>query len=339
MTKNKRQFSLVLSKLTTNLPTNILFKLTMQKGILPFYHSISNKSLPHIKHLYKVKNAKQFESDLDFLLSHFNPIDLDTFLNADKLNRLSKPFFLLSFDDGLAEFYHIISPILLRKGIPAICFLNSEFVDNKNLFYRYKASLLIEEVTKNKTVTDKISRHFKNDKDFKTNILNLQYSNSYILDNIAKELHFNFDDFLLNEKPYLTTNQILELSLKGFHFGAHSVNHPLYNQIELNEQLSQTKDSINFIAKKFNPPFHTFSFPFTDYGVSEDFFSSLNNSTKIDATFGTAGLKKEKVANHFQRIPFELQNYSAKQLLNSELIYYLIKAPLGKNTIRRNKWK
>ena len=54
--------------------------------------------------------------------------------------------FLLTFDDGFREIYDIIAPILLDKGIPATFFISSGFLDNRELCYQHKASLLVEKV-------------------------------------------------------------------------------------------------------------------------------------------------------------------------------------------------
>jgi hypothetical protein len=40
-------------------------------------------------------------------------------------------------------------PILRRKGVPATVFVNSDFVDNQDLFFRFKAALIID---KNKSI-------------------------------------------------------------------------------------------------------------------------------------------------------------------------------------------
>ena len=129
------------------IPTSVLLKISKQKLILPVYHTISDEEMPHIKHLYPVKGVKSFIKDLEFLLKHYTPINYDEFSALYRNNESPrKPSFLLSFDDGLREFHDIISPILIKKGIPAICFLNSGFVDNKALFYRYKSSLIIEKL-------------------------------------------------------------------------------------------------------------------------------------------------------------------------------------------------
>ncbi|NND06758.1 MAG: hypothetical protein HKN87_10295, partial [Saprospiraceae bacterium] len=129
------------------IPTKILLKVCDQPLILPVYHLVSDEAPAHIKHLYQIKSIDEFEADLDYLLHHFQPLSLPELYDViTRKQRLDRPSFFLSFDDGLSEFYHIVAPILEEKELRAINFLNSSFIDNCALFYRYKVSLIIEKI-------------------------------------------------------------------------------------------------------------------------------------------------------------------------------------------------
>jgi peptidoglycan/xylan/chitin deacetylase (PgdA/CDA1 family) len=318
------------------IPTPFLQKLSGQKLILPLYHTISDKPLPHIRNLYQVKDTKAFINDLDFLLRNFNPIDYFTFKELSENNKKpAKPSFLLSFDDGLSEFHDVIAPILLQKGVPAICFLNSSFVDNKDLFYRYKASLLVENFKRNKQHEQVALQLLNEPRNVVQKLLSISYQEKNVLDEIAQKINFSFADFLVSESPYLTSNQIRSLIKLGFHFGGHSANHPEYQYINLEEQVNQTKESVRFVCERFALDYKIFAFPFTDYLVSGDFFRRLNKEKIADFTFGSAGLKADKSPRNFQRISLELANLSGRKIINAEFLYYLLKMPFGKNLIKR----
>ena len=327
--------------LASGLPTAQLLRWSGQQLVLPFYHAISDQKLPHIEHLYAVKSTKQFIKDLDQLLKHFTPIDLDEFQKL-KIERRepNQPSFLLSFDDGLREFHDVIAPVLLAKGIPAVCFLNSAFVDNQDLFFRYKASLLIGRLQADTALQNApevmawaAAREARGT--IAQKILSIKYDQRDTLDELAKLLEFSFDDFLKNQQPYLSTAQVERLIKQGFHFGAHSVDHPEYRLLPQAEQLKQTTASIAWVCDRFNLPYKVFSFPFTDYQVRQSFFDHIADKGIADLTFGGAGQKQEQVPFHFQRMPLELENLNARQIINAELLYYLLKQPLGKNLIRR----
>jgi peptidoglycan/xylan/chitin deacetylase (PgdA/CDA1 family) len=336
MAKIKNVIQSTLGKSASSLPVSALLKLTKQNAILPFYHSISDQPLAHIKHLYQVKSSKEFSADLDFLLQHFEPVDLKRFLELkSNPSKIQKPYFLLSFDDGLREVKEVIAPILKAKGIPAVCFLNSEFVDNEALFFRYKASLLLEEVSKSNSVRNAAKDFFQTE-DAVATLLAIRHNEQEQLNQFANYIGYSFTDFLKNEQPYLNKAEILDLKQQGFDFGAHSANHPEYQYLPLEEQLWQTEESLNYLKKEIGVELLSFSFPFTDFGVTKEFFTALNQAEQIAATFGCAGMKEDSVANHFQRIAFEEKGHTGKELLHAEMLYYLMKQPVGKNKINRS---
>jgi peptidoglycan/xylan/chitin deacetylase (PgdA/CDA1 family) len=310
--------------LTRPLSFRLLSRCIGHRLIAPFYHTVSDVTLPHIRHLYNVKTVRAFEDDLDFLLKHYSPIDFHELPTALEGKNHGKPPMLLSFDDGLREFYDPIAPLLLRKGIPAICFLNSGFLDNKDLFFRYKVSLLIDRLSELPGVTA-------------TQLLNIRYDNRTALDGLANSIDLDFTGFLQQQQPYLTSEQVTTLIHKGFHFGAHSVDHPEYRFLDLQEQLRQTTRSVETISNKFGLGYRLFSFPFTDFGVTNRFFEVVLKEKKIaDYSFGCAGLKTEIHPRHLQRIPMETNNLTAEETLRKEFLYFCLKIPFDKNRIRRS---
>ncbi len=291
-----------------------LIQKTGHNIILPFYHLVSDIAPLHIKHLYQPRSIQRFKEDLDFLLKNYEAISLTQLIELSKSEqKIDKNYFHLSFDDGLNEFYSIVAPILKEKNIPASVFLNSDFIDNKGLFYRFKASLLYEKLK------DKA-------------LLNMSYQDIDKLNALAVKNNIDFDTYLLDKQPYLESVQIKELIKEGFTFGAHSMDHPLYKDLTKEQQLIQTKESIEIITTQFNLDYRVFSFPFTDDGVGSTFFKQIENS--IDLTFGCAGIKDDSVKNHLQRIPME-QNKAAKDIIKEEYLYYLMKQKVGKHKITR----
>lgn len=307
-----------------------LLKAVKAPTLLPFYHVVSDHPLPHIRHLYPVPSTKKFKADLDWLGKHFTFVDLETFQKSPNPKQLH-----LTFDDGLQQCHSTIAPILIKKGIPATFFLNSAFLDNKDLMYRYKASLLIDQITNPTTKTLEFLNQHLPGHSFKQALLNIRYPNRYLLDQIAESEGFSYTSFLQQKKPYLSTEQAKQLMQAGFTLGAHSIDHPRYHLISLKEQLFQTTVSINFVRYQFGIPHPPFAFPFTDDGVSKDFFDQLQAQEPECLTFGGAGLKTEDIPNQFQRFPLEKNTYSAKKNVKTEYLYYLIKRVTGKHKINR----
>lgn len=213
----------------------------------------------------------------------------------------------------MSEFYHIIAPILIEKNIPATLFLNSHFIDNKDLFYRYKASILSDEL-------------------YTDTVLDFSFKNQNDIDELAKTFNISWDDYLAKHQPYLTTAQINELIAKGFTIGAHSLNHPLYEELSIEEQIYQTITSIEDIKNRFQLDYAVFSFPFTDFNVEKKFFNAIKDH--VDITFGSAGIKDDEISFNLQRLPMENKADGATNI-KMEYSYYLLKKLIFKNVIKR----
>src|SRR4030042_3133587 len=229
-------------------PVKQLMRLSGQNIILPFYHAVSDESLPHLRHLYSIRSVKKFSEDLDFYLKHFQPVsfsDLITYVEGSvKVNR---PVIALGFNDGLREVYDVIAPLLLKKGIPATIFVNTAFAGNRGLFFKYKASLIIDRLDKMnhpeniyEIINSRMGTAIKRKSAMIRQILDIRYEQQNILDSVAELLDINFETFLKIRKPYMKIDQLHDLQSKGFHIGSHSIDHPIYSSLDLDEQLRPT---------------------------------------------------------------------------------------------------
>jgi peptidoglycan/xylan/chitin deacetylase (PgdA/CDA1 family) len=336
--ENARQ---ILSLVSPLFPLQSMIRLSGQKLIFPLYHAVSDNSPVHLKHLYRIRSSKEFEDDLDELCRHFEPLSPEILRAPGKLKKRSKPGFILSFDDGLREIKEVVEPILSRKGISAIFFLNNAFIDNRAMFFRYKASVLCEILlnAKENSVPEKEIAEILGIGRFDiqkavTAILQVRYLQKSKLDALADITDFDITRFLAEVKPYLSAPEILDLQKKGFHIGSHSYDHPMFTDLNEEQMKFEVTASFEDLEQRFEPPMKFFAFPFSDDGISVRVIDAIFRE-QPDAIFGCAGLKKEKQAFHFQRIPFEKTSDSALTILKTEYLYYLLKAGLGRNNIKR----
>ena len=303
--------------------------------VIPLYHEVSERPSPYVKHLGTWRSTAQFLIDLAFLLEHYEPVGLEDLLHHKETR---KPPFHLTFDDGLISVYDTVAPILKAKGIPATIFVNSAFVDNAGLFFRYKCSLLIEHITHHPSLVMKVNNYLTDhgvNQHWKTFLLAIAYSEKHVLDQLAQWVGLDFNEVMATQPCYLNLSQLKSLQIDGFTIGAHSIDHPRYDQLPLQEQVRQTKESMDFVRTHLNPAPSAFAFPFTDYGVKMAFFNTLSKDLAVDISMGCAGLKEEKLPFHFQRIPFDESEVHAHLLLSATYLYYLLKAPFGKNKTLR----
>ena len=314
------------SRLAANLFTTKRLITAKLPVFLPFYHTVSDEKLPHILN-YNYRNIQQFEAELDFYLENYEPISLAELNSGNFTGKV----FHLSFDDGLKECAEIIAPILLRKGVPATFFINTAFADNKELFHRYKASLVLNEL---KRKTENQVLQFLNENGITTgNILQTSIHKTKIVDEAAGMLGVDFSRFLDEQKPYMTTNQILGLQKQGFTIGAHSNRHPEFWLIDSERQKEEIRLSFDWLGKTIHPEIKAFAFPYTDSGVPKSVFEYLHRELGCDISFGTAGLKYDELDNHFQRYPAE-QPGNFVTNLKTEIVYHFLRKPVGKTIVR-----
>jgi peptidoglycan/xylan/chitin deacetylase (PgdA/CDA1 family) len=282
--------------------------------IHPFYHTVSDEYLPHIHPLYTPKNRLEFMKDIDFFSRYFEPVNIDTVYSSVTQGTFpSKNAFHISFDDGLRNVYEIIFPLLYQKGIPATIFINTAFIDNKDLFYRHKTALLIDKL-KGKKTSQVVKSEIRN-------ILSINYLQRESLDKIAVLLEIDFQEFLKNHRPYLTTDELKEMKEKGFTIGSHSIDHPRYTEIDEMEQIRQTVESCQYVKEAFQESHAYFSFPFSDDKIPDSFFKSVGSHT--DLTFGISGMKTRNQGKHIGRIDMEKRK-NREEIIHPLLLKYKI---------------
>jgi peptidoglycan/xylan/chitin deacetylase (PgdA/CDA1 family) len=310
-----------------------LTRLAGNSTIFPFYHVVSNDPLPHIRHLYHVRSVAQFEKDLEVLLALYHPLSLKEHLDGVKPSK-GKRNMVLSFDDGLSECYHHIAPILKREGVPAVFFLNNDFIDNAGLFYRYKTGLILEYVLSDCRAMESAAEFLAIPQEQVVKAIQMvKYKQQPLLDALAKEIELNFIEYQEQQPVYMSTAQIRELLEWGFEIGGHSPDHASFDELDEDELLNQVSFSILDLQKRFGVKTRYFSFPFTSAGVSARVIHELIDKQLAKALLGTAGLKKTARREFIQRIPMEAGRMSGEEILKLEYLYYLLKMPLGKNRL------
>ncbi len=281
--------------------------------------------------LYPYRSAEGFESDLEELLRWFEPVALGDYLaieNPDKRRNVM----VITFDDGLSGCYEVIVPLLRRKGIPAVFFLNNNFIDNRELFFRYKASILVHRINSG-TVSRKRAADFLSIPEKKVTyaILKISHHQRSVLDELAELLGVDFQGYLRERPVYLTSPQVIEMIKWGFEIGGHSPDHADFTELDPEEMISQVSWSIEDLRQRFAVTTGYFSFPFTSFGVPDHVIETLLNGQVAEALMGTSGMKQTGRFRFIQRIPMEEFNESALNAIKAEYLYYLIKAPLGRN--------
>jgi len=329
------------------LGTAFLERITRPSLFIPYHHLVSDSPAPYIESLYKFKNTRQFEDDLDYLLRNFKSITPSELLESvTKGIPLQHNSFLLTFDDGLRQAYEEAAPILLRKGVEAVFFIVPSFLDNNELFFDFKKGLILDKLSgrdPGRMIRLEICKVLmlpeKSLTDLRIKIRAINFLNRGITDNIGQLLNLDFECFLKSSRPFMTGNQVKDLIRQGFKVGAHSMNHPFYSLITETSQLVETRTSISYITEKFNLDYKYFAFPHRDIGVRASFFNELAENeikTRPDLIFGNQTGKIENYPNVFHRFIGENPNIPLQHLIKAIQVYQLANKVLGRNHLCRN---
>lgn len=312
-----------------------LIRLSRQHVVFPFYHTVSELPLPHVSHLYALRTEREFEKDLDEMLLYFEAISLENYQEGSALQK-GKPHMVLSFDDGLAECHELIAPLLKKKGVPAVFFLNNHFIDNRGLFYRYKASYLIDRMKNDSKVLETVAAYLDvPEKRAVESILMINQDQVSLLDVLMKETNVDVAAYQKERPVYLSTKQVMDLVGWGFEIGGHSPAHADFSRLRPGEIFRQVRSSVEDLQVRFQVSSRYFSFPFTSAGIPTEVIHSLLDEGIADVLLGTAGLKQTGKTGYIQRIPMEEFEGPARDALKTEYLYYLLKGCLGQNKLGR----
>ena len=327
------------------LPLNWLLKHSSLDLLVPYHHLVSDSPVPFIEPLYAFKDLRRFEADLDYMLTHFQPVSLrEVIEQRKKALPFRKKSFLLTFDDGLRQVYDVVMPLLLRKGVPAALFVCPQFVDNKELFYDLKKGLILHklrEVQPSSSLLVRIGRELHqpvtSTGQLETLVRSIHYHTQLLADKIGHILEIDFSGFAEKCRPFMSSEQIRHFISKGFEVGAHSMDHPLYSTISLEQQLRQTLDSIQWVSTTFGLPYKAFAFPHVDTGVTDSFFRRLfeNEALAPDLVLGNRTGMLERHPRVVHRYIGENPHLAAGTMVKAVLSYNVFNKAAGSQVISR----
>ena len=321
-----------------------MINLVKKQSIFPYYHLVSNTKVKHIKHLYEFKSVERFEQDLDQLLKYYKPLDPKKLIHSIAGGELPKNNFLLSFDDGLSEVYDVIVPILMKKKVSAIFFINPNFIDNKDSLYKHDISVILEAI---KTVSyeKNIIKQVANILGIDTNvsleqlcktIKQTKHSNREKIKVISKLLNIDTLNYVKTYKPYLSKSNIKELIDLGFYFGGHTMSHPRLLELPLEEQRIEIINSIKWLKSNFDIDYSFFAFPFSDKGVAKNTIQSIFKYDSETIVFGNSGIKNDINKRIIHRFSLDNPFKDTKKRIITENLYKFYNMIIGKYKTRRN---
>ncbi|MEW4925078.1 polysaccharide deacetylase family protein [Algibacter sp. 2305UL17-15] len=316
---------------------NFLSKFKNQ-NVFPYYHLVRDDQVAHIENLYKFKNCAQFLDDIDVLTRNYKAIDPKDILD----DNLKNNGFLLSFDDGLQEIYTVIYPVLKKKNINAIFFINPSFVDNNEGLYKHYLSIVISHLKNDgfknnllKEISEIFNFTYNSVSEFKSKLLSIKYTDRHKVDAVFNLLDIDVNQYLKDYTPYITKSQIQEMIDDGFYFGGHTMTHPPLIQLSYEDQKKEIIDSLDWLKHHFGIDYSLFSFPFSDRSISKKLLNELFEYDSTIRVFGNSGLKKDIDNRIIQRFSLENPDKQTERRVVTENLYKYFNRIVGKYQIKR----
>jgi peptidoglycan/xylan/chitin deacetylase (PgdA/CDA1 family) len=300
-------------------PNSILWK--YQNPVIVYYHMVSKKMYPYYPH-GSIKPT-DFREQIKYLKKTFNIISLPEAVERASSNNLLKNNLVLTIDDGFAECYSVIAPILTEENIPATFFLIDNCIDNENMMWLHQLEYLQQTLSteKRNAVVQQFSNKINSNSDSVSEFLEL--SKKWTMKDKDKfaEMIWNLaldesnSEWMQKHQPYLTIRQIQELINTGFSIGSHSATHPSCDKLNFDELQTEIVDSCRSIGKKIGTEIKYFSYPFGRRAKREIEYQILENSNLECLIGGKPRLFRKNT------LPFwEAYNYERN---NSNLLYHL----------------
>jgi peptidoglycan/xylan/chitin deacetylase (PgdA/CDA1 family) len=314
----------VLSKGAGLIPLEWVRPLSGVTLVVPFYHMVSDDHVPHVSNLYRFRSVAEFKADVEYLARHFTPVSLQDIVDALNGTRaLPQSCFHLTFDDGFREMHDTVAPILQRAGIPATFFLITAFIDGGGLPHYNAISVLIDHLQtksmQHNAMMVKLDSLLPPDRRRKETVrerlLSIGYGQQTQVRSIAEILEVDLDRYVRDTRPHLSTAEIQSLLSQGFSIGSHSIDHPRYGELPLEEQLAQTRTSMRLLEERFGVSPKAFAFPHNDDGVGKEFFETIFSESTLDVAFGTSGLVAHRYPRNIQRVSMEKTPASCARIL------------------------
>jgi peptidoglycan/xylan/chitin deacetylase (PgdA/CDA1 family) len=171
-----------------------------------------------------------FEAQVDYLAEHARVLPLHSALRElEDSSRVSKPVVSLTFDDGYADNFEIVAPLLEQKGLRGTFFITAGAVrDRKPLWYDRAAELW---ASLGGPKLQELTRDALKSQDVRFETRTAWIESLKVLPNaervtLVETLENAVDDDSLS-CPLMTAHQVGELAERSHEIGSHTLWHPI----------------------------------------------------------------------------------------------------------------
>lgn len=267
----------------------------------------------------------EFIGQLDYLANYYQFVSApDVIAAVSQKTPLPNRAALLTFDDGLADHYSFVAPILVERKIPAAFFPSAQPVLTRKMLTVHKIHYLLATPNNRTDVVQRLVAligRYRKDYDLppdESYIENWMRPGDFddppevnfvkrvlqkglpacLRDDVASQLFeqivgFSADGF--GDQIYLTTSQIREMVAEGFYFGGHGSRHVWLNTLDRDEQHTEIVEMTAFL-KLFLPEMRDWMMTYP-HGAGDDNVKQLLRThgctVAFNVTPGIADLDNE----------------------------------------------
>lgn len=248
----------------------------MSNVTMVMYHYVRdyrNTVYPEIKGM----DVREFEQQVQYLTHNFNVIRIEDIIEAIEYKKeLPKECAVLTFDDGYADHYEYVLPILEKYGVKGAFYVPTGVLANKkvldvNKIHYILASAKSETIYRRLVEKVKFYQDTYNLKSLEVYREEFEYPNRWdtkevifikrmlqralpdevrhkILDELFGEF-MNQDEASFSKSLYMSQIQIEEMYKLGMHFGPHTHNHVWLDSLKKDKQEEELAISIQFLGQ------------------------------------------------------------------------------------------
>jgi len=227
------------------------------------YHTVGNLEVPYFCRLA----SELFGRQIAYLVDHYRVISLEQMFTELRSGEVHSPAVVITFDDGYRGVFSHAFPIMKKYGVTATVFLTGDLIEKGEVaWYDRIFSSLIH--------AEREEIHFAGS----SHALTGTEERIQVAARLVKHLRAGNDadrrDFcqlLERESPAfaqelrnraMTWGEVAEMHRAGFHFGCHTMTHPVAARLTREQFLQEVMECKQLIEKRLGTPCIDFAFPF-----------------------------------------------------------------------------
>lgn len=233
-----------------------------------------------------ILSLESFTQQLNLLKKYYDIISLDDFFDLKKSkNNRTKPYAVITFDDGWADNYIYAFETLTRAKCPSVVYLASDYIGSSRLFWPERLSALVsglagrgQTTNSRKWIESRFGRDIAGlfeslnaageDPARKTSVNTLvirlktfrRQQIEALLERLAGESEMSCCHGIPEDRM-LTWAEVREMADNGVIIGSHTCSHAVLTDVDADEAISEIVNSKSHIEENIGRPVLDFSYP------------------------------------------------------------------------------